>query len=205
MIHRIGEHMVAHESIESPVLDEMLGGERVHVFYSDPPWGDGNLKYWATINRRMTGREFAPLSYSSLVARIVSLIASHVDGHVFVETGPKWERETKDALSSVLHSVVTYPLKYRSGGDLLPNVLLYGVTGEQHATMKFDPSGMHGYEVPKRCVAAVKTPGGVVLDPCCGMGYSAKAAVAAGMRFRGNEFNEQRLQKTIAFLRKSSQ
>jgi hypothetical protein len=201
MIQEIGPHKVTNESIESPLVDAMLSGERASVLYSDPPWGDGNLKYWATMNRKMTGKMHRPLTYAALVSRIVSLIEKYVDGHVFIETGPKWEAETVEALGGSLHGARVYRLKYRSGSKLLSNVLIYGVTDKRHSLMTFDPSEMCGPEVPRRCIASVASPGGIVLDPCCGMGYSAKAAVAAGMRFRGNEFNAKRLQKTVDFLK----
>jgi hypothetical protein len=201
MIQEIGPHKVTNESVESPLVDAMLAGDRVSVLYSDPPWGDGNLKYWATMNRKMTGKTYSPLTYSALVSRLRGLVEKYVDGHVFIETGPRWERETVDALGGLLQSVRVYRLRYRSGNAMLSNVLIYGVTGQRHAPMAFDPTGMCGPEVPRRCIAAVASAGGIVLDPCCGMGYSAKAAVAAGMRFRGNEFNAKRLQKTIDFLK----
>jgi len=38
--------------------------------------------------------------------------------------------------------------------------------------------------------------GGICLDPMCGMGFTAQAAVNRGMRFFGNELNLKRLEKT---------
>ena len=201
MIQTIGQHKITNDSIESPIVDSMLAGEKVDILYSDPPWGDGNLKYWATMNKKMTGKEFKPLTYSALITRIVGLIHNYVDGHVFIETGTKWETETIDAIQGLVKNIRVYRLQYRSGSKMLENVMIYGVTDTRHPMMQFDPSGMSGFEVPKQCIASVATLGGIVLDPCCGMGYSAKAAVGAGMRFRGNEFNAKRLQKTIDFLK----
>jgi len=201
MIQTIGQHKITNDSIESPIIDSMLAGEKVSVLYSDPPWGNGNLKYWVTMNKKMTGKEFKPLTYSALITRIVGLIHNYVNGHVFIETGPKWEKETIEAIQGLIKNIRVYRLQYRSGSNMLENVMIYGVTDTRHPMMQFDPSGMHGFEVPKQCIASVATPGGIVFDPCCGMGYSAKAAVRAGMRFRGNEFNAKRLQKTIDFLK----
>lgn len=201
MIQTIGQHKITNDTIESPVVDAMLAGEKVDVFYADPPWGDGNLKYWVTLNKKHTGKEFVPLTYSALIDRITGLIKNYVDGHVFIETGLKWEEETVAALQGIVKNINVYRLKYRSGKDLRENVLIYGVTNTQHQTMKFDPTGMSGFAVPKKCVESVAKPGGIVFDPTCGMGYTAKAAVQAGMRFRGNEFNAKRLQKTIDFLK----
>lgn len=43
---------------------------------------------------------------------------------------------------------------------------------------------------------------GIVLDPCCGKGYTARAAVAHGLTFRGNELNPERAAVTVAWLEK---
>ena len=200
MIKTIGRHKVTNASIDDKIVDTMLAGEKVSVFYSDPPWGDGNLKYWVTMNKKMTGAIYNLLTYRQLIGRISSLIKCYVDGQVFIETGPRWGQETIDAISGLVGGIRVYRLKYKSGSKMLENLLIYGTTGAQHKPMQFDPTGMHGLDVPRRCIESIATPGGIVLDPCCGMGYTARSAVAAGMAFRGNEFNAKRLQKTIDFL-----
>jgi hypothetical protein len=204
MIKTIGAHKITNASIDDPIVDSLLAGEKIDIFYSDPPWGDGNLKYWVTMNKKMTGREFTPLTYTALIDRITGLIKNHVHGHVFIETGKAWEAETVQALNGLVHGVRTYKLLYKSGSKMLENVLIYGVTDPSIPRMNFDPTGMSGLAVVNKCIEAVATPNGIVCDPCCGMGYSARAAVKNGMRFRGNEFNAKRLQKTIDFLEKVS-
>jgi predicted methyltransferase len=42
---------------------------------------------------------------------------------------------------------------------------------------------------------------GAVFDPCCGKGYTARAAVASGMMFRGIELNPKRAAVTVEWLR----
>lgn len=203
-VQTIGAHKVTNASIDSLIVDSMLNGEKIDVFYSDPPWGDGNLKYWVTMNKKMTGAEYNPLTYTQLIDRITGLIRNYVDGHVFIETGKKWELETVQALDGLVYNVRTFTLLYKSGSKMLENVLIYGVTNPSIPTMTFNPTGMTGQAVAQKCIEAVARPNGIVCDPCCGMGYTARAAVTNGMRFRGNEFNAKRLQKTIDFLRKST-
>jgi len=43
----------------------------------------------------------------------------------------------------------------------------------------------------------------IVLDPMCGMGYTAQATVDRGICFYGNELNEKRLGKTVKRLERS--
>ena len=202
-IQNIGWHKITNASVDEAVVDDMLRGERVNILYSDPPWGDGNLKYWVTMNKKMSGREFTPIPYSVLVERFRGLISNYVDGHVIIETGKAWLGETVNMLRPVVHNIDVYTLQYRSGSRMLECVMISGVTNPSYPKMSFNPTGMHGYEVPKQSIASIATPGGIVLDPCCGMGYTARAAVSAGMQFRGNEFNPVRLAKTVKFLERS--
>lgn len=197
----LGPHRVSHASIESPVVDELLTGDRVRILYSDPPWGDGNMRYWATMNSKMNGQSFEPLTYERLLARLRELIERYVDGYVFLETGMKWidqvEAMMHDAGCRMLNRT---QLEYKSGAKTLPCMLVAGSKIAGIGPPKLAGPTM-GAGVSRWMVAAAAAPGEIVFDPCCGMGYSARAAVAAGMRFRGNEFNEKRLAKTTQFLR----
>lgn len=202
MIQSIGNHKVTNASIEDPIVDAMLSGEKVKILYSDPPWGSGNLKYWVTINKKMTGQVFTPLTYDKLLDRIKDLTLKHVDGHVFIEIGNNWENEVMDHVKTYLYNIQKFTLLYRSGSKILPCIMLYGGTSPKYSYNNhiYNPTNQTGAVVAQGCIKAVAEPNAIVLDPCCGMGYTARAAVANGMRFRGNEFNAKRLQKTIEFL-----
>lgn len=204
----IGPHRVTNASIEHPVVDEMLTGVRLQVLYSDPPWGDGNLRYWATMNKKMTGAEHTPLTYSALVDRIRGLAERHLSGWLCIETGMRWELEVRRTLFHGYRAVASHLIYYASGGMWLPNVLVVGRNdgGTEELPLSDlhglkDRGGMLAKEVVRRAGAG---PGTAVLDPCCGMGFTARAAVAAGATFYGNEFNAVRLNKTIAFLQKAT-
>jgi len=201
----IGKHKVTCGSLISPEVDAMLAGERVDVLYSDPPWGDGNLAYWQTMNRKMTGAETPQVKHDELYDRIMGLVRAYVDGYVFIETGLRWKDYViQRFLDAGLVRLSSFPLTYRSGAKLMENVLVCASASLLIPEFTFCPSPYRGAELVRRVVGSVARPGGIVLDPCCGMGYTARAAVAAGMQFRGNELNQARLDKTIAFLKKST-
>jgi len=206
MIQQIGSHRITNESIESPLLDKMLSGVSVDVMYSDPPWGDGNMKYWVTMNKKMTGAEFVPLSYDGLLDRVFELARRYVSKFVFIETGVRWgdaiaERMVKNGL----HHIKKFRLQYQAGSKMLDCILVVGGITADH---NFPLSGYddlypyYGAELSRRVLEYVQ-PVNAVLDPCCGMGYTARAAIVNGAVFYGNEFNAKRLGKTIAFLEKS--
>jgi len=201
----IGKHKVTCGSLISPEVDAMLAGERVDILYSDPPWGDGNLAYWQTMNRKMTGAETPQVKHDELYDRIMGLVRTYVDGYVFIETGLRWKDYViQRFLNAGLVRLASFPLTYKSGSKLMENVLVSASCSLLLPHFSFNPCPYRGAELVRRVVGSVARPGGIVLDPCCGMGYTARAAVAAGMRFRGNELNQARLDKTIAFLRKST-
>ena len=201
MITEIGKHKVCLASVEAPIVDKLFAdGRKAAIFYSDPPWGDGNLKYWVTMRKKMTGVESAPLSYDALLARIMGLIHHHVSGHVFIETGCRWGDKVANVfMSAGLHNVRQHPSVYRSGSRILPEVIVSAGTAPNLREAVVAPDIM-GVDLVKSVISQVATPGGIAFDPCCGMGYTARGAVYAGMEFRGNEFNAVRLAKTIKFL-----
>ena len=55
----------------------------------------------------------------------------------------------------------------------------------------------------RAAITPFTTAGQTVLDPCCGMGYTAKFALENNLIFRGNEINGKRLQCTIDKLEKA--
>lgn len=204
---QIGTHRVTLGSLVDPQLDNsLLRSDRVRVLYSDPPWGDGNLKYWQTMAQKMTGSTPDQITHDQMRDRILGLITRYVDGWVFIETGLRWRDYWGNALRSVgLAYVESHRIWYQSGSKLIENVLISACRATVSPARLGNVSDIRGAALAAHCVAALPvSPGDILLDPCCGMGYSARAAVGRGMTFRGNELNSKRLDKTIAFLRRAS-
>lgn len=195
----VGAHRVAVGDVMLGAVQSVMGADKAAVLYSDPPWGEGNLRYWRT----HAGDNARPTWQAFVSAWCVDAACSLAPGGaVFVEMGERWADGFADALAAVGVRVTRHwTVQYRSGGRLLPNALLYA---GPRLRDDFDPSALNGAALPRACVAEVAVPGGIVLDPCCGKGYSARAAVAAGLRFRGVELNPTRAEVTVAWLRRHS-
>lgn len=197
----IGGHRLLNASIDSPALDDLLQGETVRVLYSDPPWGPGNMKYWSTISRKMTGVESPNISFGQLLDRLEHLVARYVDGHVFIEMGERWVDDLLKVMSRTLRNVEVVPTTYRGGKDLYPAALVHGQTAGSTTSVRAKAlSGLRDGALSIAAVREVAIKDAIVLDPCCGMGYSARAAIANQMRFVGCELNAARLAKTAHFL-----
>jgi DNA modification methylase len=190
----INNHRVENLSIELVDFDKLMNGEKALIFYSDPPWNDGNLKYWNTMKKKADGINYDKvLTYEELLNIIIKIIKNHVDGYVFLEVGNNQLDLVLKKLNRILFNIKVFTCRYGSG---LTNKIIFGGTNKNY-TFNEDINGMKGYEIPYKCVKSVGKENKIVLDPCCGMGYSAQAAVDNNMRFYGNEFNSQRLNKTI--------
>ena len=199
----IGSHAITLGSVEGSQVEGLFSpGEKAHILYSDPPWGEGNMKYWATMAEKMTGSRPNQMTFDGMLDRFGELIRGFCTGFVFVEQGMRFEEQTVGALQKAGVTVSRIvQIRYGSGKNTLPNILICGSVNGQTPTLPEGVEGMKGAKLPYEVVKCNALPGGIVLDPCCGMGYTAKAAVRNNMIFRGNEFNSARLAKTEKFLR----
>ena len=200
---KIGKHTVSNEDVQNVDFNKLLNGEKAHILYTDPPWGDGNMKYWCTLNKCHTGQENEPMTYKKLIGIIKEMIINHVDGYVFLETGNKWLDETIKDLEGVLFNQEVYQLTYKSGSKVLPNPVIVATTNPNITLPDLkDLEGALDENSLKIAIPLLAKEGAILLDPTCGMGNSARGAIKNKMRFVGNEFNSKRLEKTINSLKK---
>ena len=205
MIKVIGKHKVKHSNVMLGI-DDLMAGQKADVMYSDPPWGQGNLNYWQTINKRHTGTTPEEINLDAFINQIFSIAKKHSKGVVFIEYGMKWEKQIISYGEShgLIHIGRATP-KYKAGSVFLP--LHLHIFHREVVVMPEDYflsiNDTFGIETLRRAIDPFVVPDGIALDPCCGMGYTARIAVENGMAFRGNELNAKRLQKTIDFLEKN--
>lgn len=209
-VKTIGAHVVAVGDVQRGAVKSLLAHERTEladIVYSDPPWGEGNLRYWRT-----QANDAARPVWSDFVEAWTSSVSGSLrqDGALFVEMGLRWESDFARALEAVGRPIRhRWETQYKAGSKLLPVALLYSGPDLRG---NFNPAPLRGPMLPRACVSeAARALGllglpaalcGTVFDPCCGKGYTARAAVAAGMRFRGIEMNPKRAGETIAWLTK---
>lgn len=206
MITRVGNHRVRHGNVMDGI-DDLMMGEVANFIYSDPPWGQGNLNYWQTINKRHTGAAPVEISYKEFLPHFFALCAKHSDGTLVIEYGERWRDDLLMTASAAGYKsggvTTTY---YKSGSKMRPcDVHILSRSGDVSLTDSFVASAkeLNGLPLVKAAFDEYAPSSGVVLDPMCGMGYTAQAAIDNGLSFRGNELNAKRLGKTINRLKKS--
>ena len=194
----IGKHRLLCGDITSWAVNIVMGGELADVIYSDPPWGPGNQKYWHTMRERGASPCTSWVGFLDAFARTC---ASHAKpcAPVFVEMGLRWTTDIESAMSSAgLSHRRTWRILYGPKRKPLPNALLLFGSRDIDVTM---PDPPHGEPVTRAALVAAVKPGDLVLDPCTGLGMTARIAHELGGRFRGTEMNASRLARTEAWLR----
>jgi hypothetical protein len=193
---RILPHRVSLGSLMGPQLDNIIQGESIHVLYSDPPWGDGYLKMFATYTEKVTGKRPVQPTHAQMCARYAQLVQRHVTGYVFIETSLACSGEFIAALRPVVGTIRHQQITYAN--ELKAILIMAAMPGKSLPAIRTD--GLKGIAFVTAVLRTVEKRGAFVLDPCCGAGYTARAAKSLGMIFRGNELNPARLEKTIAHL-----
>lgn len=183
-------------------IDQLMGNDVADFIYSDPPWGPAAIKNFATLNTKNTGQTSADTSLSSFLDNFFSVCNKFAKNKIVIEYGIKWRNDiifygTKHGF---IHAGVTGSF-YRSG--------LEKTSSDVHVFTK-DGTGLITNEFAIKCsqLNGVKLvsmvfdehcpkDAQIILDPCCGMGYTAQVCVDRNLTFIGNELNSKRLQKTI--------
>lgn len=196
----IGSHRLLCGDLTAGAVADLMDDERADVAYSDPPWGPGNLQYWATMHDRgSVPRAAWPGFLAAFCAAVVQ--CTKPEAPIFVEMGLRWVDELDAAmrvegLGQRRRWAITYGPKVRP----LPNtVSLYGPRDVEVVL----PDPPHGEPVTRAILAAVVRPGMVVLDPCTGLGMTARITHRLGGVFRGTELSPVRLERTATWLRKA--
>jgi hypothetical protein len=200
-VEAIGPHKLLCGDITRLSVAQLMGDERADVIYSDPPWGPGNQQYWHTMRERGAAPR---TSWEGFLAAFCRTCATHrtPDAPVFVEMGMRWASELDEVMRSVgLPKQRSWVFTYGPKAKPLPLTLtLYGPRNVD-VTM---PEPAHGEPVTREVLRSVVRPGALVLDPCTGLGMTARWTHKLGGHFRGTEMNASRLERTAAWLRKNA-
>ena len=208
MITEVGIHKVQHANIMDGI-ENLMGNDLADFIYSDPPWGQGNLRYWQTMNKKMTGAEKIDIDYRNFLTRYFEIIQKYAKDRIILEYGCKWRNDIIEfAQSFEFFYHGTRTCFYQSGKRHLPCDLHFlsksGDVNKNEIPSDEDIKDLRDLNLiqmlwemyaPQDCK--------IVLDPMCGMGFSAEMSLRWGAAFRGNELNSARLEKTIKRLSKN--
>lgn len=204
----IGRHRLLCGDITTGVIDRLMADERADVIYSDPPWGPGNQQYWHTMRERGSAPR---TSWHDFLDVFAAVCAKHSkeSSPIFVEMGMRWADELAEVMSAHdLPMVRRWVMTYGPKSKPLPVTLgFFGRASERsdHESLADRvsasmPDPPHGEPVTANVLGEVVWPGVVVLDPCTGLGMTARWTSKHGGSFRGSEMNAARLERTATWL-----
>lgn len=206
MITDIGKHRVQCADVMGGI-DSLMQGKQADFVYSDPPWGQGNLKYWQTINKRHTGREPNEINYAEFLPHYFNMVSKYVKDICVIEYGVSWREDViKVAYDEGFKSLGVFTSMYQASKLLPLDIHVFSKSGNVKIPTEFEAKCLEfkGIHVVKYIFSALLPDDAeLVLDPMCGMGYTAQATIDYGRTFYGNELNKKRLNKTIERLKKS--
>ena len=210
-LQQIGPHRVQCGDVTEG-LDALMGAQRAEILYVDPPWGAGMLKFFATQTKRHTGESVNVPPLDEFLNTLFTVAARHTSRYLAVEYGLRWEDKIQRL--ALLHGFDPWLImsaRYKSGKLLRPLHVHVFTVGDQPrpARLVSAVAGTHGPETPAAVLSVLApivradNPRPVVLDPCCGVGNTARAALETGLIFRGNEVDGVRLAKTVSLLERA--
>lgn len=188
-------HRLQQGDVTLGAIDRLMGDTRADLVYSDPPWGQGNLQYWRTYN----GEAVRP-DWVTFRDCYVEAVATYCLGPAFIEMGIRWSDEFAAAFVA------------RGWSEAWRVTVGYGPKRTPKHVLALVPPGVRGPEpfvvppgnewVVNRAMAAkYAVPGGILLEPCLGVGRSAQCFANRGMTIYGNELNPTRLARAARRLR----
>jgi len=205
MITSIGRHKVRCGDIMTGI-DDLMDGKKADFIYSDPPWGQGNLRYWQTINKRHTGLEPNQINYAEFLPLYFKIVSKYLKDLCVIEYGVSWRDDViRVGREAGLTHAGVFTSLYQASKLLPLDIHVFSKSGEVDLPDEFESKclELRGVSLVKYIFSALLPHGSqMVLDPMCGMGYTAQAAIDNGLAFYGNELNSTRLAKTIKRLEK---
>ena len=205
MLTLIKNHKVKNGNIMSGIDDLMLD-KQADFIYSDPPWGQGNLRYWQTMNFKMNEVPRQDVEYSNFIKYFFNLIYKYSKDKCVIEYGCQWNDDIVAMATEVGFKHNGSTVCYYNAGAMDRPCDLHFLSKTSNIVLtdefKEDCKRLQDLKLVEYIFDYLAIKEGLVLDPMCGMGFTAQATVNRNMTFYGNELNKKRLQKTIDRLSK---
>ena len=195
-------HRLSVCSIEdAPTALRLSAHQKADVLYADPPWDDAHMATFANLARRQTGVKVEPLRWEVFMLSLVTIASSYVEGWVFIEMGRQHAERTAELMRQELEDVAIHSTSYGRGRPcrLISAHCRPGVAGGYELPPDARYGGLRQVE---GVLASVCRQRSIVLDPCCGNGLTASAAIRLGLTFYGCELNGARARKAAQALTK---
>jgi len=176
--------------------------------YSDPPWNQGNEKYWRRYAGVSNSSGYAHFldCWADIASRCVAggfsdlLVEHSLVEESLAEMRAAVVRADIEPLRAMGMWNVLYTLAAGAGKARWGSLLHYG-----RDPLVTDPTGLSGEQKAARACAGLvhrMPPGSVIVDPCIGKGKVSRLAHTFQWNCVGCELSQKRLDITIGWLEK---
>jgi len=198
MKHFITQGNITDALVEDNIKNNFPNG--IDFCYTDPPWGNGNLKYWKTINKKMTSNDSSLISQDELEDKIVDLITANVNNYCFIVYGVR-EAESLMAKFKQKQNVTDIQYYEKTYANNQKNCIIC-VTLNKADLMDFSfLQNTKGLKSLSLICEMFKDKYKTVLELFVGIGYYLKVLDKHGFTVVGNELNASRLEKALSKVR----
>lgn len=154
------------------------------MLYTDPPWSDGNVKYFETIMLKQTGIEAPKHSHRELYTHLFTLADTALP--MLVEFSIKGYEPMVELAESLGHSLNAI------------SSATYGARPNKSLIMQFNTShriedNLHGAALVSAAMQLHQPE--VVFDPFAGIGFTANIVIKEGFTYTGSELNPARYER----------
>lgn len=204
---KIHGHVLTHGNIKDSQLDAAIKENYpngIDFCYTDPPWGNSNLKYWETMNKKMNGQSTDQIDQLLLENRVVRLICDNVRKYAFIVYGVHQAESLMNIIKEQkeVTDVQYIEKKYKSGNKWLKNCVI-AITLNNAEPIDWsallvnqdEQKGLH--VVCKALVGKYNS----CMDIFIGQGFYLEILHKYGFKVIGNELNQSRLNKAVARLK----
>lgn len=195
MKHFLTNYNIKSKEVEVAIKNNFPDG--LDFCYTDPPWGSGNLRYWQTINKKMTGNDAILLNQDELENIVVKLIAENVKNYAFIVYGKREKNSIIEKFKKYpnIKKIVSYNKHYKSGSKLLENCVIC-ITLNDAPIIDFSfLENLNGLKGLMAVCNIFKDKYKTCLDLFIGIGYYLNILNQYGFTVCGNELNAARLAK----------
>jgi len=157
------------------------------LLYTDPPWGVGLVKQFATMQKKQTGTR-PQIDFVAIMNKLGDCASK--DKPLVIEYAVKGFEYVRDLMVSKGHTFDETHFRIQSMGR--PFVIM-----SFNCNLKL-PENVKGFDLIKQTVTSLNAH--VVFDPFAGIGNTAKAVRDAGAKYVGSEINPARYKQLIKVL-----
>ena len=168
--------------------------------YTDPPWGNGNLNYWQTMNNKNNDENMNDqITQEELENIVVNLITNNVNNYAFIVYG---KREASSMMSKFkakknVKDIQYIKKKYRSGSNWLENCIIVVTLNNAEVKDWSILNGLNGIKSLQKVCEVFKGQYKSCLELFIGIGYYLKVLHKNGFDVVGNELSKARLSKAL--------